>query len=322
MHQKSLVFLLLFVPTLLFSRDIVHNRLSKLYVKNQAKCLTTAKRYMNYFPENPAPYYYASKIYFDKSKNAHNSRVEYSLLKKVIGYAKKFEQFNASNSSMSVEWEEYKEELKLRIVRLSDQLSKENQQTLGANLAIAFSRLDNVELELPETEAMVVDNAEEHYNASAPAVGFMGMPTGRERVSSSDGAKELELVGIINEERVKRGMQPLIWEEGLAHAARYHAYDLATQNYFNHSTYDRKDDKLVRVGGTFERIAKFYDATFVNAENIAAGNSTAKGTYQQWYSSKGHNANMFNSDSRRVGIGVYYDADAPFGYYWVFCTAR
>ncbi len=77
----------------------------------------------------------------------------------------------------------------------------------------------------------------------------------------------------------------------------------------------------MRVGGSFERIEKFYDETLVNAENIAAGNSSAQATYQQWYTSKGHNENMFNSESRLVGIGLYYSPDAPFNYYWVLCTA-
>ena len=60
----------------------------------------------------------------------------------------------------------------------------------------------------------------------------------------------------------------------------------------------------------------------MNSENIAAGNSGAHATYQQWYSSKGHNENMFNPESRVAGIGLYFSPDAPFNYYWVFCTAH
>ena len=64
---------------------------------------------------------------------------------------------------------------------------------------------------------------------------------------------EKEILAIINSERKKQGMQELIWEEDLARAARYHAYDLATQKYFDHNSYDRKNGKLIKVGGTFAK---------------------------------------------------------------------
>lgn len=47
-----------------------------------------------------------------------------------------------------------------------------------------------------------------------------------------------------------------------------------------------------------------------------------KGTCQQWYTSKGHYDNMFNSSSKKVGIGVCHIPRSPYGYYWVFCTAQ
>ena len=117
-------------------------------------------------------------------------------------------------------------------------------------------------------------------------------------------------------------MQPLIWEEDLARAARYHAYDLATQNYFDHNSYDRINGNLIEVGNTFTRIKKFYNETFVNSENIAAGNESAEGTYLQWYNSPGHYKNMFNKKSSKVGIGVFKSSESSYGYYWVFCTAE
>ena len=117
-------------------------------------------------------------------------------------------------------------------------------------------------------------------------------------------------------------MNPLEWEEDLAKACRYHAYDLGSQGYFDHNSFDRNKDNLFEVGGTFERIRKFYNDTFVNSENIAAGNEGVEGTFQQWYTSKGHYENMFNSSSKKVGIGVCHIPGSTFGYYWVFCTAQ
>ncbi len=326
MKLKNILFLVLFLPSFVFSNDILFNRLSKLYQKDQDKCLVTAQRYAKYFPENPAPYYYASKVYFGKSKNARNDRAEYSLLKKVIGYAQKFERTDVNHLAERNGWAELKDEIQERVVVLSDNLSKNNQQSLSASLIISFSRLkdtDVSEVIIQAEEKDIHTNEKIEEIASSPSRAMhSGMPTGRELIPSSNHESELELLKFINDERIKRGMEPLIWEDRLANASRYHAYDLATENYFNHATHDRKNDKLVRVGGTFERIRKFYDESFVNSENIAAGNSGAYGTYQQWYTSKGHNENMFNPESRLVGIGLYYSPDAPFNYYWVFCTAR
>ena len=83
-----------------------------------------------------------------------------------------------------------------------------------------------------------------------------------------------------------------------------------------------KNGKFVKIGGTFERIRLFYHDSFANSENIAAGNATPEETYQQWYESKGHNENMFNSSSTKVGIGYYHVPGRTYGHYWVFCTAH
>ena len=150
---------------------------------------------------------------------------------------------------------------------------------------------------------------------------MFGMPSGNENVHSSNLAEEQALLLLINKERQKLGMEPLIWEEKLAKAARYHAFDLASQKYFDHNTYDRVNGELVKVGGTFTRIGRFYNASSLNSENIAAGSEAAYGTYIQWFDSKGHYNNMFNKQSKKVGIGFYYDENAPLKFYWVFCTA-
>jgi hypothetical protein len=52
------------------------------------------------------------------------------------------------------------------------------------------------------------------------------------------------------------------------------------------------------------------------AENIAAGNSTAQATFEQWRNSSGHNANMLHSNMRTIGIGRAFVAGSPYGWYW------
>lgn len=321
MKTFNLLLVLLFAPRIVFANDILFNRLTKLYNKNPEKCLEAAKRYINYFPSECSSYYYTSKVYFDKSATARNSRTEYSLIKKAIGYAVKFEKTDIENLADKLNWDEDKSAMKSSVILLSNKLSQEDQQSLSASLVIAFSKLDKTkEIEVLTEVVDVHENLKTEPSLSRK--GFMfGMPNGNENVRSSNVSEERSLLKMINQERKRLGMEPLVWEEKLAQAARYHAFDLGSQQYFDHNTYDRVNGELVQVGGAFTRIGRFYNSSSLNSENIAAGSEHADGTYEQWFNSKGHYANMFNKHSEKVGIGFYYDENAPFKFYWVFCTA-
>lgn len=310
-----------FTPSVLFANDILFNRLTKLYSKNPDKCLDVAKRYIDFFPNEASSYFYASKVNFDKSKTARTSRVEYSLLKKSISYAVKFEKTDKKNLAEKVNWSVIKSEMKQHVILLSEKLSNEEQQSLSSNLVVSYSKLDEIVLE----ENVIADNKMEKdkaINVVTTNSGLLfGLPNGNENIKSANPAGEQKLLELINIERKKKGMNPLQWDENLARAARYHAYDLASQDYFDHNSYDRVNGNLVKVGNTFTRIGRFYSASSLNSENIAAGSETAEGTYNQWFNSKGHYDNMFNKQSGKVGIGVAYNANSPFKFYWVFCAA-
>merc|ERR1711933_361981 len=53
-----------------------------------------------------------------------------------------------------------------------------------------------------------------------------------------------------------------------------------------------------------------------NAENIAAGSSSAQGSLNQWKGSNGHCKNMMNPSARLIGIGYAHNADATYKHYW------
>ena len=320
MKSFNLLFVLLFLPSVIFANDILYNRLTKLYNKDQKKCLEAAKRYIDYFPNESSSYFYASKIYFDKSKNARTNRLEYSLLKKTISYGLKFEKMDTDNLAEKVNWNSIKEEIKEKVYALSEKLSKEEQQSLSSSLVVSFSKLEGNKI-INESVLASNEEVEIKHNNNVNRGLLFGLPNGNENIKSSNPEGEQKLLSLINAEREKLGMKPLIWDDQLARAARYHAYDLASQDYFDHNSYDRVDGKLVKVGGTFTRIGRFYKESSVNSENIAAGSKTAEGTYDQWYTSSGHYDNMFNKRSQKVGIGVSYNENSPLKFYWVFCTA-
>ena len=333
--KKSVFLLVLLFPLVTEAKDILFNRLEKLHQKDEKKCLEVAMRYMKIFPENAAPHYFASVIYKDRSEKSRTIQGEYRNDKKAIGYAQTFEKRDDGTISIEVGWDDYKAELAREASDVVIKLREANEIKYSEALMTQLEKFDDdvnivlVSIPIIPTENVLAEDVVLNNEASKTPVfydatstqEFFGLPIGNEYVRSSNPAGEQELLELINKERKNLGMEALVWDEDLARASRYHAYDLATQDYFDHSTYDRKNGELVKTGGTFDRIKKFYNKSFVNSENIAAGNSSAENTYEQWYNSKGHYDNMFNPNSRKVGLGVFYREDSEYGYYWTFCTA-
>lgn len=142
---------------------------------------------------------------------------------------------------------------------------------------------------------------------------FRGCATGNERVAAVNAAYEKEILRLVNVERKKRGLKPLTWNAKMALSARYHAADMAHDNYFNHASYDKGGRK---VCGTFERIKKFGGGS---AENIAAGGSSPEGTMRQWMNSPGHKRNILSSGAKSLGVGYYYKRglNNKWRHYWV-----
>lgn len=152
------------------------------------------------------------------------------------------------------------------------------------------------------------------------AVGFVGCATGNENVSSSNLSFEQEVLNLVNIERKKRNLKPLALDENLSRAARYHAKDMAEDDYFNHNTFDRKNGKLTQVTGctTFERARKFTTKYGSRAENISAGQTTPQEVMKTWMNSSGHRSNILNKNYTHIGIG-YYKTSKSYQYYWTQC---
>ncbi|EAY23980.1 hemopexin repeat-containing protein [Microscilla marina] len=149
--------------------------------------------------------------------------------------------------------------------------------------------------------------------SSLQAQPFRGCAKGNEYVAPVNGAHEKEVLRLVNVERKKRGLQPLTWNTKMARAARYHAADMAHDNYFDHASYDRGGQK---VCATFTRIRKFGSGS---AENIAVGGSTPAGTMRQWMNSPGHKRNILSKGSKSLGVGYYYKPGLKnkWRHYWV-----
>ena len=123
-------------------------------------------------------------------------------------------------------------------------------------------------------------------------------------------AQEQEFLRLINQYRAQNGRSALTASVNLNRAASWMARDLAVNARFSHT------DSLGRSAST--RVANC-DGRPYNGENIAAGTikDTAAEAFEMWRTSSGHNANMLNGSYTQIGIARYYEAGAPYRWYWV-----
>jgi uncharacterized protein YkwD len=113
-----------------------------------------------------------------------------------------------------------------------------------------------------------------------------------------------------NSEREKRGLPHLAENRVLDQAARFHAKNMAKQNFFDH------DDPQGR--GPAERIDIFgsWQAFGGIGENIAAGEDGPEQACQDWMESPGHRENILDPSFHSVG-GGFATGDTDLRFYYV-----
>lgn len=114
---------------------------------------------------------------------------------------------------------------------------------------------------------------------------------------------ENEVVRLVNEIRVKNGLNPLISDWELSRVARYKSQDMKDNNYFSHTS--------PVYGSPFNMMKKFGISYKIAAENIAKGQKTPQAVVNSWMNSSGHRANILNPSYKKIGVG--YVAS---GNYW------
>ena len=106
---------------------------------------------------------------------------------------------------------------------------------------------------------------------------------------------ESELLTLINDERKKNNLTPLIIDENLQNVARLKAKDLVENNYFSHTS--------PTYGSPFEML-KNHNITYKIASENIAGNPSLSGALDSWISSESHKNNILNNDYNYTGIAV------------------
>ena len=157
-------------------------------------------------------------------------------------------------------------------------------------------------------------------NEEPSSIKFNTNPSGKERIMVLNASYEIELINLINQYRQKNRLESLEVNSSLMQASRYHAADMANEDYFEHATHNRIGNRLQRGLSTFKRIKQFYDG-FANTENCGAGYSSPEAVFNGWVNSPGHNANLLNKSATHICVGFYQTNHSAYKRYWVFVSS-
>jgi uncharacterized protein YkwD len=92
-------------------------------------------------------------------------------------------------------------------------------------------------------------------------------------------------------------------------AAQGHSQDMATNNYFSHTSLDGRTfaDRIRGAG---------YTGSGPLGENIAAGQGSPAAVVNGWMGSTGHCQNIMSGSYRSIGVGYAFRAGSAYGAYW------
>ena len=106
---------------------------------------------------------------------------------------------------------------------------------------------------------------------------------------------EQAVLALVNDERAVKGCKALVIDDRITTAAQGHSTDMATQNYFSHTSKDGRD---------FVQRMKETGYPKPGGENIAMGYATPKAVMEGWMKSQGHKDNILNCSFTTMGVGL------------------
>jgi uncharacterized protein YkwD len=106
----------------------------------------------------------------------------------------------------------------------------------------------------------------------------------------------------------------LAWNTKLFSAAEGHSRDMATNNYFSHTSLDgRSASRRVTDAGYVWR---------ATGENIAAGQRDVTAVTNGWLASEGHCRNIMNPNFQDLAVACVQQTGTTYGRYWTMVLAR
>ncbi|MBV5262965.1 CAP domain-containing protein [Pinisolibacter aquiterrae] len=119
-------------------------------------------------------------------------------------------------------------------------------------------------------------------------------------------------LSMINQYRANNGLQPLIWDQGLARVAQAEVDQMAAADRV-HSTADAGLDRQLQGAGIGY-------ASFL--ANFSAGYRTFAEAFSGWRESKQHNATMLAAKASRVGLATAYAPNSKYKIFWTLVVVE
>ncbi|MBQ8961181.1 MAG: SCP-like extracellular [Ruminococcus sp.] len=138
------------------------------------------------------------------------------------------------------------------------------------------------------------------------ALGFSSHNTSAGEQDYDLNAMAEEIALLVNEARTELGLKPVYVVPYLNDVAQLRSRECV-------ETFDHR-----RPDGTKFITAIDYSLVHYGyaSENIAAGLNTPEATFEQWKNSSGHWANITNPSVTHLGVGVCYEPNSTYRWYW------
>jgi len=106
----------------------------------------------------------------------------------------------------------------------------------------------------------------------------------------------VELLLLVNDERIRNGCPALTVDERLGAAAQSHTLDMQTNSFLDHQGSDGlwPHERILRAGYTFSYVGETCAMSTVDS---------AEYVFNLWMNSPGHRKILLNCTSRDIGIG-------------------
>lgn len=134
----------------------------------------------------------------------------------------------------------------------------------------------------------------------------------------TDLSLERKAFALINDQRARLNLEPLVWSEDVAKIARLHSENMANFSFFSHTgidglmVNDRADEcGVIKWRAIGENIA--YNKGFENPVAFAV---------ERWMQSPAHRENLLNSRWRESGIGIAITEDGTYYFTEVFLVRK
>lgn len=119
-----------------------------------------------------------------------------------------------------------------------------------------------------------------------------------------------EVLSLVNQERVRNGLDKLTWGDTCAEAAETRAEEIV--QVYAHTRPDGTswDTACLEPSNGY--------VTYVEGENLVAGNSAVspETTVAAWMNSEKHRENILNPNYTKLAVGFHYDINQKYRTYW------